>query len=71
MLYNSARFFLVFIFIHDSDKKRPFTRPACSQRTQIATDQYELDSVVVMFMNWKIAEFTFPCYSRTAYNKAV
>ena len=33
MLYNSARFLLVFIFIHDNDKKRPFTRPACSQRT--------------------------------------
>ena len=25
MLYNSARFLLVFIFIHDNDEKRPFT----------------------------------------------
>ena len=67
MLYNSARFLLVFIFIHDNDKKRPFTRPACSQRTQIATDQYELDSMVVMFMNclclsifWKNSRVYFP-----------
>ena len=70
MLYNSARFLLVFIFIHDNDEKRPFTHLACSQRTKKATDRYELDSVVVMFMNclclsifWKIAEFIFSLVS--------
>ena len=77
----SARFLLVFILIHGNDKQDRLLAQLVLNGLREATSQLTSTSLILWmpcFLTlcvwayfWKIEEFAFPFYSRTAYNGVV